>query len=90
MWRGEVKQISWSPRAFVFKGLLSDKECDYLISNVRTSPDGSYRDMHVNDTIQQPLNISSAPFAEEILPHRPQLQQEACFASALRRMYTIC
>ena len=34
MWRGEVKQISWSPRAFVFKGLLSDEECDYLINNV--------------------------------------------------------
>ena len=36
MWRGEVKQISWSPRAFVFKGLLSDEECDYLINNVST------------------------------------------------------
>lgn len=29
-----MKQISWSPRAFVFKGLLSDEECDYLINNV--------------------------------------------------------
>ena len=31
-----MKQISWSPRAFVFKGLLSDEECDYLINNVST------------------------------------------------------
>lgn len=29
-----MKQISWSPRAFVFKGLLSDEECGYLINNV--------------------------------------------------------
>ncbi len=36
MWRGEVKQISGSPRAFLYKKLLSDGECDYLINNVRS------------------------------------------------------
>lgn len=35
-WRGEVEQISWSPRAYIFKGFLTDAECDHLISHVRT------------------------------------------------------
>ncbi|KAL6185904.1 hypothetical protein ACLB2K_042026 [Fragaria x ananassa] len=28
----KVKQISWNPRAFVYEGLLSELECDHLIS----------------------------------------------------------
>lgn len=28
----KVKQISWKPRAFVYEGLLTDQECDHLIS----------------------------------------------------------
>jgi prolyl 4-hydroxylase len=35
MWRGEVKQISDSPRAFLYKKLLSDEECAYLINNAK-------------------------------------------------------
>ena len=27
--------LSWSPRAFLLKGLLSDEECDHLIELVR-------------------------------------------------------
>ncbi|KAG4939659.1 hypothetical protein AAZX31_16G165800 [Glycine max] len=27
-----VVQISWQPRVFLYKGFLSDKECDYLVS----------------------------------------------------------
>ena len=39
-----MKQISWSPRAFVFKGLLNDTECDYLINNVsRAHPPVAWR-----------------------------------------------
>ena len=34
-WRGEVVHLSWSPRAFLLKGLLSDEECDHLIELVR-------------------------------------------------------
>ena len=34
LWRGEVKQLSWSPRAFLLKGFLSEQECDYLIGKV--------------------------------------------------------
>ena len=32
LWRGEVKQLSWSPRSFLLKGFLSDKECEYMIN----------------------------------------------------------
>ncbi|XP_057959762.1 probable prolyl 4-hydroxylase 4 [Malania oleifera] len=28
----KVKQISWKPRAFVYEGFLTDKECNHLIS----------------------------------------------------------
>ncbi|XP_071940336.1 prolyl 4-hydroxylase 2-like isoform X2 [Coffea arabica] len=28
----KVKQISWKPRAFVYKGFLTDEECNHLIS----------------------------------------------------------
>eukprot|EP00877_Chromochloris_zofingiensis_P001599 jgi/Chrzof1/1143/Cz01g42060.t1 len=31
-WRGEVIQLSWSPRAYVFKKFMSDEECDHLIN----------------------------------------------------------
>lgn len=34
-WRGEVVHLSWSPRAFLLKGFLSDEECDHLIKLVR-------------------------------------------------------
>ncbi|KAF8057290.1 Abcc2 [Scenedesmus sp. PABB004] len=30
-WRGEVEQLSWSPRAFLFRGFLSDAECEHII-----------------------------------------------------------
>ena len=33
-WRGEVVHLSWSPRAFLLKGFLSDEECDHLIKLV--------------------------------------------------------
>ena len=33
-WRGVVEQISWAPRAFLFKKFLSDDECDHLINHV--------------------------------------------------------
>ncbi|KAG8366329.1 hypothetical protein BUALT_Bualt17G0068500 [Buddleja alternifolia] len=30
-----VTQISWSPRAFLYRGFLTDKECDHLITLLR-------------------------------------------------------
>ena len=35
-WRGEVQQLSWSPRAFLAKGFLSDEECEHIIKIVST------------------------------------------------------
>ncbi|KAL6758130.1 hypothetical protein V8C86DRAFT_2604305 [Haematococcus lacustris] len=34
-WRGEIVHLSWSPRAFLLKGFLSDEECDHLINKAR-------------------------------------------------------
>jgi len=31
--------VSWSPRAFLYKKLLSEEECDHLINHVRCGPD---------------------------------------------------
>ncbi|KAK9805139.1 hypothetical protein WJX72_001482 [[Myrmecia] bisecta] len=36
-WRGEVIEVSWRPRAFLFKNFLSDEECDHLINLARPS-----------------------------------------------------
>ena len=33
-WRGEVHQLAWSPRLFLYKGFLSDEECDHLMDKV--------------------------------------------------------
>mmetsp|Transcript_40660 Transcript_40660/g.90414 ORF Transcript_40660/g.90414 Transcript_40660/m.90414 type:complete len:260 (-) Transcript_40660:572-1351(-) len=34
-WRGEIVHLSWSPRAFLLKGFLSDEECDHLINKAK-------------------------------------------------------
>lgn len=33
-WDGEVEQLSWAPRLFLYKRFLSDAECDHLIDKV--------------------------------------------------------
>lgn len=37
-WRGEIIHLSWSPRAFLLKGFLSDEECEHIIAKVRGGP----------------------------------------------------
>lgn len=32
VWRGDIEQLSWKPRAFLLKGFLSEEETDYLIN----------------------------------------------------------
>ncbi|EFJ44873.1 hypothetical protein VOLCADRAFT_82641 [Volvox carteri f. nagariensis] len=34
-WRGEVIHLSWSPRAFLLKGFLSDEECEHIIAKAK-------------------------------------------------------
>ena len=36
-WDGEVQQLSWAPRLFLYKRFLSDAECDHLIDKVPPS-----------------------------------------------------
>ena len=33
-WTGEVVELSWEPRAFLFKKFMTDEECDSLIAKV--------------------------------------------------------
>lgn len=33
-WRGEVVELSWEPRAFLFKKFMTDEECDSIIAKV--------------------------------------------------------
>lgn len=33
-WRGEVVELSWEPRAFLFKKFMTDEECDSVIKMV--------------------------------------------------------
>ncbi len=34
-WNGEVQQLSWSPRLFLYKRFLSEAECDHLMNKVK-------------------------------------------------------
>ena len=34
LWRGEVVQVSWKPRAFLLKSFMSEEECDHLVNKV--------------------------------------------------------
>ena len=33
-WIGEVVELSWQPRAFLFKKFLTDEECEHIINKV--------------------------------------------------------
>ena len=33
-WEGEVVEVSWKPRVFLFKGFLSEEECSHMIDIV--------------------------------------------------------
>ena len=34
-WRGKVVRLSWRPRAYLWKNLLTEEECDHLTTLVR-------------------------------------------------------
>lgn len=37
-WVGEVIELSWEPRAFLFKKFMTDEECDHVIAKVTAGP----------------------------------------------------
>ena len=50
-WRGEMVELSWRPRATLFKSFLTPEECESLIALVRPhfytlSQDPSMRSLH--------------------------------------------
>ena len=46
-WRGEVIEVSWSPRAFLFKGFLSEEEADHLIGKVTCAVAAASAQLHM-------------------------------------------
>nr|CAB3452251.1 unnamed protein product [Digitaria exilis] len=61
-----VKAVSWSPRIFVYKGFLSDAECDHL---VRLGKDKVQRSMVADNqsgkSVMSEVRTSSGTFLDK-------------------------
>lgn len=58
-----VTQLSWSPRAFLYKGFLSDEECDHLISLAKGKLEKSMvADNESGNSIESEVRTSSGMF----------------------------
>ncbi|CAN0924404.1 Probable prolyl 4-hydroxylase 4 [Linum grandiflorum] len=58
-----VTQLSWHPRAFLYKGFLSDAECDHLIELARDSLEKSMvADDESGKSIESEIRTSSGTF----------------------------
>ena len=57
-WHGVITNLSSSPRAFLFKQLLSDEECDHLIRVVKFPPSCfTIIGLHNSDKIGMPVSL---------------------------------
>uniref|UniRef100_A0A7S3QKD7 procollagen-proline 4-dioxygenase n=1 Tax=Dunaliella tertiolecta TaxID=3047 RepID=A0A7S3QKD7_DUNTE len=62
-WRGEVIHLSWSPRAFLLKGFLSDEECDHLIAQAQPSMQkSSVVDNETGKSVDSQIRTSTGTF----------------------------
>lgn len=52
-----VVQISWQPRVFLYRGFLSEKECDYLISLAYAVKEESLGNDGILEGVETSLNI---------------------------------
>lgn len=58
-----VTQLSWRPRAFIYKGFLSDEECDHLINLARDKLEKSMvADNESGKSIESEVRTSSGMF----------------------------
>lgn len=58
-----VTQLSWNPRAFLYKGFLSDEECDHLINLARDKLEKSMvADNESGKSIESEVRTSSGMF----------------------------
>ncbi|CAM8973434.1 unnamed protein product [Rhodiola kirilowii] len=59
----KVSQLSWHPRAFVYRGFLSDEECDHLIELARDKLEKSMvADSESGKTVESEVRTSSGMF----------------------------
>ncbi|KAF5479511.1 hypothetical protein F2P56_000323 [Juglans regia] len=71
-----VTQLSWRPRAFVYKGFLTDGECDHLIKLSRDKLEKSMvADNESGKSITSEVRTSSGMFLQKaqvlFIPHLP-------------------
>ncbi|KAM1712850.1 hypothetical protein EV1_023346 [Malus domestica] len=59
----KVKLISWNPRTFVYEGLLTDAECDHLISIAKSE---LKRSAVVGASRSHPASLSESRLLEDI------------------------
>ncbi|XP_027357754.1 probable prolyl 4-hydroxylase 12 isoform X2 [Abrus precatorius] len=52
-----VVQISWQPRVFLYRGFLSDRECDYLISLAYALKEKSSGNNGLSEAVETPLDV---------------------------------
>ncbi|XP_038703027.1 probable prolyl 4-hydroxylase 7 [Tripterygium wilfordii] len=61
-----VTQLSWRPRAFLYKGFLTDEECDHLINLARDKLEKSMvADNESGKSIESKVRTSSGMFLEK-------------------------
>jgi len=64
-WRGRVSPVSWSPRAFVYEGLLTDAECDHLIALATpTMANSTVVDNDTGESFASDVRTSTGTFLE--------------------------
>ncbi|XP_072951891.1 probable prolyl 4-hydroxylase 6 [Typha angustifolia] len=62
----KVTQISWKPRAFLYKGFLSDEECDHLIKLGKSKLEESkVADSDSGESVKSEVRTSSGMFLEK-------------------------
>lgn len=72
VWRGKVEQISWEPRAWVFRGFLSEEECHHLMSKAnRTMTPSTVVDSSTGGSMSSRVRTSSGTWfprgADEVI-----------------------
>ncbi|XP_022750613.1 probable prolyl 4-hydroxylase 6 [Durio zibethinus] len=61
-----VTQLSWHPRAFIYKGFLSSKECDHLINLAKDKLEKSMvADNESGESIESEVRTSSGMFLQK-------------------------
>jgi prolyl 4-hydroxylase len=62
-WQGEILQLSWTPRAFLLKGFLSDAECEHLIKLAKPSlAKSSVADNKTGKSVDSNIRTSTGMF----------------------------